>query len=348
MISARHAVVPTTLGLAAVGGLLVVARRAAAAIDRQPDPLRDRDLGPLPWPSRPVTSGDGTVLHVVEHGEGPAVVLTHGFVADTSTWSLVGPMLVDRGFRVIAYDHRGHGRSARAGAAGYGFEAWAADLMSVVEASGVDDATVVGHSMGGIGVLAAAHAHPERFARHVGSAVFAASLAQGPGRPRWVGLKPHARTVMRYEFWRRRRTIGVAVAGRALGVERPASVVESVWRAHGRTPVTTIDGAGAWLLTFDATDMAARVTIPSVVLVGTHDRITPEPVARRLAAALPAAELRVLPGIGHALPLEAPAALVDAVVHIGRAARAQRGNAASAGGREGPTGPERGAAEPPH
>jgi pimeloyl-ACP methyl ester carboxylesterase len=315
VISARHAVVPGALALAAVAGALLMARRAAATIDRQPDPLRDHDLGPLAWPARTVTSHDGTVLHVVERGEGPAVVLTHGFVADTSTWSLVGPMLVARGFRVIAYDHRGHGQSAAAGSAGYGFEAWAADLMAVVESSGVDDATVVGHSMGGIGILAAAHADPERFARHVGSAVFAASLAQGPGRPRWVGIKPHARTVMRYEFWRRQRTVGVAVAGRALGVERPASVVESVWRAHGRTPVTTIDGAGAWLLTFDASDMAASVTVPSIVLVGTHDRITPEPVARELAATLPAAELRVLPGVGHAIALEAPEALVAAIEH---------------------------------
>jgi pimeloyl-ACP methyl ester carboxylesterase len=316
VISARHAVVPTALGAAAVGGVLLIARRAAAAIDRQPDPLRQHDLGPLTWPARPVVSDDGTVLHVVDRGQGPAVVLTHGFVADTSTWSLVGPMLVERGFRVIAYDHRGHGRSARAGPAGYGYQAWADDLMAVVESSGVDDATVVGHSMGGIGILAAAHAHPDRFARRVGGAVFASSLAQGPGRPRFIGLKPHARTVVRYEFWRRRRTIGVAVAGRALGVERPASVVESVWRAHGRTPVTTIDGAGAWLLTFDARDMAASVAVPSVVLVGTHDRVTPEPVARRLAAALPDAELEVLPGIGHALPLEAPDALVAAVEEV--------------------------------
>jgi pimeloyl-ACP methyl ester carboxylesterase len=298
-----------------VGGLLVAARRATAAIDRQPDPLRDHDLGPLAWPARTVTSDDGTVLHVVEQGEGPTVVLTHGFVADTSTWSLVGPMLVARGYRVIAYDHRGHGRSASAGPAGYGFEAWAADLMAVVESSGAEDATLVGHSMGGIGILAAAHAHPERFTRHVGSAVFAASLARGPGRPRWIGVKPHVRTVVRYEFWRRRRTVGVAVASRNLGVQRPASVVESVWRAHGRTPVATMDGAGAWLLTFDAGDMAASVTVPSVVLVGTHDRVTPEAVARDLAAALPTAELRVLPGVGHALPLEAPDELVDAIEH---------------------------------
>jgi pimeloyl-ACP methyl ester carboxylesterase len=120
---------------------------------------------------------------------------------------------------------------------------------------------------------------------------------------------------MRYEFWRRRRTVGIAVASRNLGVQRPASVVESVWRAHGRTPVTTIDGAGAWLLTFDARDMAASMSVPSVVLVGTHDRVTPEPVARDLAAALPTAELRVLPGVGHALPLEAPDALIEAIEH---------------------------------
>jgi pimeloyl-ACP methyl ester carboxylesterase len=115
-----------------------------------------------------VIQSDGVDLSVSDEGDGPthpAVVLLHGLTA-TRRYVVMGSSALQRsGHRVIAYDARGHGRSAPAPEPGaYGYEELAGDLDAVLDGAGVDRVVLAGASMGGHTLLSYALAHPERVA----------------------------------------------------------------------------------------------------------------------------------------------------------------------------------------
>jgi len=106
----------------------------------------------------------GTTLSAQESGEGHPVVLLHGLTA-TRRYVVMGSRTLERsGHRVIAYDARGHGRSDPAGEGRYDYPRLAEDLLAVLDATGVERATLAGASMGAHTAVALALAHPERVA----------------------------------------------------------------------------------------------------------------------------------------------------------------------------------------
>lgn len=110
-----------------------------------------------------VRAGDGTELSVEEAGAGAPIVLLHGLTA-TRRYVVMGSRLLERsGHRVIAYDARGHGRSGPAPTpAGYTYQLLADDLERVMDAMGVEQATLAGASMGAHTIVRFALDHPER------------------------------------------------------------------------------------------------------------------------------------------------------------------------------------------
>ena len=114
---------------------------------------------------RPVeVRADGVLLSGEEAGAGMPVVLLHGLTA-TRRYVVMGSRTLQRGgHRVIAYDARGHGHSAPAPGREYGYEHLAADLLAVLDATGVQRAVLAGASMGAHTALALGLAHPERVA----------------------------------------------------------------------------------------------------------------------------------------------------------------------------------------
>jgi len=112
-----------------------------------------------------VAADDGLTLSGEQAGEGPPVVLLHGLTA-TRRYVVMGSRLLERsGYRTIAYDARGHGRSAPASDAGaYGYEQLAEDLAAVMDALEVGRALVAGASMGALTAVRFALHHPERVA----------------------------------------------------------------------------------------------------------------------------------------------------------------------------------------
>ena len=107
--------------------------------------------------------GDGVTLHGEDSGVGPAVLLLHGLSA-TRRYVLHGSTALEReGYRVIAYDSRGHGDSSPAPSPGdYRYDQLAADALRVLDARGVDRAALVGMSMGSAVAAAVALDHPDR------------------------------------------------------------------------------------------------------------------------------------------------------------------------------------------
>lgn len=274
---------------------------------------------PVPARELTVTSADGARLHVEVHGpldgsDAPAVVLVHGWTCSTAFWAAqTRELAVDH--RVIAYDLRGHGRSP-AGGLSYSTGVLADDLEAVLAGTLAPGEKVViaGHSMGGMTVLAAAGR--DRFREHA-----AAVLLCSTGSSRLVAesLVVPLRAG-RARTWATRRILGTRaplgpvtpVARRILkyGTMGPGSaphMVDACARIVHACPRAV---RHAWSQVLDRLDLdhgVRELAVPTAVLVGTADRLTPPVHARALAAALPhCAGITELPGLGHMTPVEAP------------------------------------------
>ncbi|MFF4254351.1 alpha/beta fold hydrolase [Streptomyces sp. NPDC001663] len=270
---------------------------------------------PVPVRELVAVSADGARLHVEVHGpqDAPAVVLAHGWTCSTAFWAAqIRDLAVDH--RVIAYDQRGHGRSPASPACST--EALADDLEAVLEATLAtgEKAVVVGHSMGGMTVMAAA-LRPG-FREHA-----AAVLLCSTGSSRLVAestvvpLRPgRLRTWLTKHILGSRAPLGpvTPIARRILkyGTMGPGSaphMVEACARIVHACPRKV---RYAWSQVLDLLDLdhgVRELRVPTAVVAGTADRLTPPVHARALVAALPNCVGNTeLPGVGHMSPVEAP------------------------------------------
>src|SRR5438876_9724331 len=95
-----------------------------------------------------ITTSNGTEIYYKDWGKGPAVTFSHGWPLNSDAWDGQMLFLVQNGFRAIAHDRRGHGRSSQA-SSGNDMNGYADDLAAVIETLDLNDATLVGHSTGG-------------------------------------------------------------------------------------------------------------------------------------------------------------------------------------------------------
>ncbi|MEV6574342.1 alpha/beta hydrolase [Streptomyces sp. NPDC051577] len=267
-------------------------------------------------------SADGARLHVEVHGEAsaPPVVLAHGWTCSTAFWAAQIRDLA-RDHRVIAYDQRGHGRSPVG--LRHTTTVLADDLVAVLKATlAPGERTVVaGHSMGGMTIMAAA-GRPE-FTEHVAAALLCSTgsarlVAEALVLPLRAG---RARTRMTRAVLGSRAPLGpvTPVASKVLkyATMGPATApdrVEAVARIVHGCPAAVRYAWSQVLAGLDLGEDLARLTVPTAVLAGTRDRLTPITHARGLAAALPhCLGLTELTGMGHMTPIEAPEAVTRAV-----------------------------------
>lgn len=140
-------------------------------LSERPGPAPDVDWvpeKPLAWP-RGVVEQDGNTIVYADLGptDGPVVVLVHGMVSDSSTWSRPAQLLATRGYRVIAPDLLGHGRSSKPADGGYLLPDFAASLSRLLTELNTGPVTLAGHSLGGAIAMQLTHDHPELVARLV-------------------------------------------------------------------------------------------------------------------------------------------------------------------------------------
>jgi non-heme chloroperoxidase len=291
------------------------ARAKVAAIERNPDPFPRDQLAREPQGEEVlIHRPDGTVLRALVAGEGPTVVLAHGYTTTLGEWNIVWDALVARGYRVIAFDQRGHGRSSL-GSDGIGSEPMAADYAAVLEHFDVRDGVLVGHSMGGFVAIRAVLDHPG-LARRLRGLVLFATLA---GRL-LDGAQQNRLPMLLWEIGVTQRLVRTRTGGVLFGAfycgNRPSPAMISVFResivqhleAHG--PLLPIMQA---IAREDRYPRLAEITVPTVVMVGSLDRATVPSHSRRLAAGVPGARLVTVPDAGHLLNWEGPDALVDVV-----------------------------------
>lgn len=263
-------------------------------------------------------SADGARLHVEVHGpEGaPAVVLVHGWTCSTAYWAAqVRDLAVDH--RVVVYDQRGHGRSPASAVCSA--DALADDLEAVLAAvlAPGEKAVLAGHSMGGMTLMAAAgrpgfreHAAAVLLCSTGSSKLVAESLVvpMRPGRVRtWLTRKilgsraplgpvtPVARRILKYA---------------TMGPGSSPVMVEACARIVHACPARVRHAWSHVLASLDLDHGIRELTVPTAVVVGTADRMTPPVHARALAAALPdCVGVSELTGVGHMAPVEAPEAV---------------------------------------
>lgn len=252
--------------------------------------------------ARYIPSGDGTELHVIESGEGPTAVLAHGFTATAHHWAPVASRLVDAGFRVVAFDQRGHGRSAAVNDT-FGAAQLAADLTAVVTAAAPDGAVIAGHSMGGIGIQAMLAHHPAMVERLHGI-VLIATLARPVSVPLGrlmsrLGGTALARWMMAH------RIHGRILARGGLGRDPAVTILDVVRHGWASCPDDTRAAVMNDLRDYDFSAVLEATPVPTTVVCGDLDQVTPLAESERMAGLLPNGRLEVIPTVGHSVPWEA-------------------------------------------
>ncbi|KOV62717.1 alpha/beta fold hydrolase [Streptomyces sp. MMG1121] len=282
----------------------------------RPAPVADGRYAP-PAPSHELTvvSADGARLHVEVHGpeKAPPVVLSHGWTCSTAFWAAqIRDLATDH--RVIAYDQRGHGGSPASPACTT--HALADDLEAVLAqtlARG-EKALIVGHSMGGMTIMAAS-TRP-LFREHA-----AAVLLCSTGSSRLVAeARVMPMRAGRLRTWITGRVLGsraplgpvTPVAKSILkyatmGAGSAPHMVEACARIVHACPRTVRHAWAGVLAALDLDHGVRELHAPTAVLHGASDRLTPPVHARALVAALPhCVGLTELTGVGHMSPIEAP------------------------------------------
>jgi len=271
-----------------------------------------------PLEGRPlaVNAPDGTPLHVKEFGspDAPAtVVLVHGWTCALKVWTPVIRALDDEDIRIIAYDLRGHARSGRPEARDYTIDAHAGDLDAVLRATLSDEqrAVVVGHSLGGMTIVAWAGDHADEVPRLVAGAVLVNTGMDG-----LIAQSPILRSP-RHLARARGALLGLAL-GSALPLPKGPTlsyrVVRWVALSSTATPAEiafceriVLDCSrdvrarcGDTLSALDIRTSIASLDVPTAIIGSEHDRLTAISHVRRLADALPhVTEEIVIPGGGH-------------------------------------------------
>ena len=330
----RRGPVGGLVGALAVGAAagLAAERYAVGRTRLRPDPDAGEPFFELPADRvRRVVADDGVPLHVEELGP-PAgtpvpltVVLIHGYTQEMAVWHYQRQALaVDNPGRVVLYDLRSHGRSGRSTTEHSTIDQLGRDLFAVLQACAPTGPVVlVGHSMGGMTVMALADQHPELFGpRVVGVALMSTSTGMLArltfGLP--TAVAPVANAVLpwltrgmasRPRAFERGRRLGTDLAflatrrGAFGSTDISPSLVEFVEEMTARCPVEVI---AAFYDTFRDHDKLAALgvlsRIETLVLVGSKDLMTPLEHSQAMADAVPNAQLVVVEGAGHMVQLE--------------------------------------------
>lgn len=243
------------------------------------------------------TSRTASGLWYAEQGRGPAMVLVHGSNLDSRSFDwLVGPLA--RTHRTVVMDLRFHGKSRDPG----GPVSWEGDLLEVMDAAGVERATLLGHSLGAQIVVDFALAHPERTERLVLVAPNPLSGYRATTMP--AGMEPMVQAL---------RAGDVAGAAAALAAMPAMRLVA----APDRQPlVTRMFGDNAGLFRVDptrlaparppATEQLERLAVPVLVLVGDSDLTEASRVADLLAARVKDVRVVTLERCSHLAPMDCP------------------------------------------
>ena len=243
--------------------------------------------------SNSITTDDGTVLYYKDWGRGPAVVFSHGYPLSSDAWDYQMMALSQNGYRVIAHDRRGFGRSSQPGH-GYDYDTFADDLAALVDALDLKHVTLVGHSMGGGEVARYVGRHGEgRVAKVALVAAVTPFLLKTETNPDGAPIEVFDgfRAAVRADRsqWNRDVSIPYYNYDRP-GAEVSQGVRDEYW-CQGMTTgiLAAYEAIGAFSET-DFREDLKRISVPTLIVHGSDDQIVPIEIS-----GLPTSKL-----VGHA------------------------------------------------
>ena len=250
-------------------------------------------------------SVNGARLYWERHGSGAPLLWITGFTISSEVFRPILP-LYDRDFDCVLYDNRGSGRS-RSAPALTSMPQLAADAAGILDHAGLESAHVYGLSMGGMIAQELALRFPHRVRGLIlGGTTPGGPLAAGPTIGKLPGLGGAMASATRFGP---RHPLAGALFSERFRREHPDEVRRLLipFRAH-RPPLTGM--AAHWWATVyhDTVSRLRRIQAPTLVIHGEEDAMASITNARMLAERIPDAELAIVPGAGHAYPLEEPEA----------------------------------------
>src|SRR3954469_5882298 len=235
----------------------------------------------------------------------PAIVLLHGAGFDHTTWALHSRWFAHHGYGVLAPDLPGHGRSLGAPLSTIADMAdWTASL---IDAAGAAQARLIGHSMGSLIALETAARHPAKVSALslIGTA---ATMIVGPDLLKAAEANDRAAVDM------------VSIWGLGFQAELGGSLAPGLWMHGGAQRVLEQGRPGVLFSDLSACNSyhnalvaAAQIAVPTTLILGERDMMTPAKAGKALAAALPNSRTVVLRGAGHMMMVERPDELLAAL-----------------------------------
>ncbi|WP_068280355.1 alpha/beta fold hydrolase [Aldersonia kunmingensis] len=290
-----------------------------------------------------ITTDDGVSLAVRTSGPADAdvtVVLLHGHCLRDESWSYVRDLLgnAPQQPRIVSFDHRGHGDSDEADAATYTLDQLAHDLRAVLDqVVGTSQAILVGHSMGGMTALTYTRNFPEEIGNRVAGVALIATAASGLPDSGFGRFLQHPVISWFQAATRRAPRLVTRTKRAACRVFAPVIRIAEFGRAvnprvvalanamHNETPIETMASFLSEFMVYDESDaLPALGAIPTVVLCGSDDLMTPPSHSIAMAAAIPGAELVGVLDAGHAVIMEQPDSVATAIGRLIDDVRAAR------------------------
>jgi pimeloyl-ACP methyl ester carboxylesterase len=235
----------------------------------------------------------------------PTLVLLHGAGFDHSAWALHSRYFAHHGCSVLAPDLPGHGRST--GPALTSIAEMADWVAAVLDAAGVAKAHLVGHSMGSLIAIETAARHPAKVSA-LGLIGTAAAMTVGPDLLK-AAKANDADAIDMVSIW-----------GLGYRAELGGSLAPGLWMHGGAqrvlqrcAPGVLFSDLSACNAYAEALAAAAKVAVPTTVILGERDMMTPAKTGKTLAAAIPHARIVVLQGAGHMMMAERPDELLAAL-----------------------------------
>ncbi|UJP08728.1 alpha/beta hydrolase [Microbacterium sp. KUDC0406] len=251
--------------------------------------------------------GTATIHYVDGGGPGRPVVFTHGAGMDSASFATQAQAVQDVGYRGIRWDLRGHGASVLAAGTRFTAEDALADLGALLEELQLEHPILVGHSLGGNLSQAYVRAHPDRVG---GLIAVGTTWNSGPlTRGERFGLRLAAPMLRLIPASKLPRLMADASAV-------TPQAVESISATFARMPKPMFLDVWRATASFVAPDPAYRTPVPLALVVGAEDRTGNIRTAMQAWADVEGAPLHTIPGAGHVVMLDAPAAASEALLDI--------------------------------
>src|SRR5688572_11572953 len=282
-----------------------------------------------------ITTKDGTQIYYKDWGTGPVVTFSHGWPLNADMWDAQMLFLEQNGFRVVAHDRRGHGRSSHA-SSGNDMNGYADDLAAVIEAVDLKQVTLVGHSTGGGEVARYIGRYgTKRVAKAVLIAAVPPLMLKTPANPE--GLPIEVFDTARRGLMKDRSQYYKDLAIQFYGANRPGAAVSQgildqfwLWSMQAGL-LNAYESIKAFSET-DFTDDLKKFDVPTLVMHGEDDQIVPvKDSAKKSARLIKGAKEIYYPGKPHGLTAtDQDQVNADLLAFIGSAKVAQKAKTAGA------------------